>query len=389
ISYSDMTAKDAKDKLNAIVAAVKSVVTETEDDSALKQALEMAEEYLNDPSISEEEKERWSALYSAAEAAYNQIGNGNAKSKYFPATIEVRSLKTDPEVARVNSDLRIMLISGLIGFVLAIGVSVLLYFIADKVVSVEVLENITGKKNFLCVPGKRKKNEYQKTLKTIDVSQLSDTLIYMNGEGKSVVYQTQSTTHSEGKSTVTANLAISLGRSNRKTIIIDCDFNKMQMHRLLGVERHTGITDYFKGDSDFDGIIKHTQYENVDLITCGDVIDNHTIFFASPKFAKLIEEAKERYEFVLLDCAPVGIMSDYINISKHVDGTILVVSCNSIKSVALKDTVKELNHCDAKMIGTVFNFCNGIAGKYYNYYNDYKYYQKMYANNSENNKETD
>ena len=313
------------------------------------------------------------AIITAAQTVTAEQGE-DGYSKYFPATINIEPLNSEPEIGKRNNDLRVILISLAIGVISALALSILLYFIADNVESVSILEEITGKKNFICIPGKRKKSVADNKLKEMDLTQLSDTLIYIGGEDNGgIVYQTQSSTHSEGKSTITANLAISLGQAQRKTLVIDCDFNKMKIHRLFNLDRHIGITDYFKDEKTFEEIVKHTEYNNVDIITCGEIIDNHTIIFASKKFEKLIGEAKSKYDFILLDCAPVGIMSDYINVSKHVDKTLIVVGCNQIKSITLKNTVKELDACGANVVGTAFNFCNSKANKYYHYYSEEKY----------------
>ena len=66
--------------------------------------------------------------------------------------------------------------------------------------------------------------------------------------GNNKVYQVQSCISGEGKTTVSTNLARALGESQRKTLIIDCDFSKPSIHRIFNLHRETGITDYFKGE---------------------------------------------------------------------------------------------------------------------------------------------
>ena len=256
-----------------------------------------------------------------------------------------------------------------------------MYFIKDRVASVDRLEMITGKKNFVTIEKKKNASkpmplgagETESSYIDLDLSKLSDTLIYMSDGQSNKVFQIQSTVSGEGKTTVSTNLAKALGESQRKTLIIDCDFSKPSIHRIFKQHRHLGITDYFKGEKAFDEIVKPTGAENVDLITCGDRISNHTIFFASPKFKAIIDEAKEKYDFVILDCAPVKALSDYINISAVADATLLVVSSDKLSARDIDNTVRELEICGANLIGTVFNFSANESKKhYYNYY----YYKK-------------
>ena len=251
----------------------------------------------------------------------------------------------------------------------ALVISTLIYVISDKVTTEDALERITGKKNMICVPGKRLKNDRERTFKPVDLTQLSDSLIYIKESRSSVAYQIQSTTHSEGKSTIAANLGITLAEAGRKTLIIDCDFRKRRIHKLLGLTDCADLMDYFRDEKSFDEIINESDKDNLDVITANASVKNHTMVFTSEKFANLLKEAKEKYEFVLLDCGPVELISDYINISKNVDGTLLVVACNYIKSPELKNTVAKLDACNANVIGTVFNFCNS-----------HDYYQEYYQN---------
>ena len=202
----------------------------------------------------------------------------------------------------------------------------------------------------------------------LDLTKVSDTLIYI-GDDKYKVYQIQSTMSGEGKTSLTVNLAKSLGESRRKTLIIDCDFYKPSVHKAFRLHRETGITDYFKGEKNFAEIVKHTPVENVDIITCGGRISNHTIFFTSPKFKEIIEKAKGVYDFVLIDSAPVKASSDYINITPLTDATILVVKADAVSARDVSATVGELDACGADIIGTVFNFATREKKRhYYSYY---------------------
>ena len=327
VSYTDVTAEGAKNKLTAIVNSAQEVVKQPNSNT------------------------------------------DSQMSKYFFAIIELEPVQSVPVVVQKNNDLRVIVISVLMGLAIAFAVSMLTYVISDKILTESALERITGKKNIVCVPGRRAKTYSNKDFKPLDLTQLSDSLIYIKESKSSVVYQVQSTTQSEGKSTIATNLAVALAEAGRKVVIIDCDLKKRKIHRLLKLENCNDLMEYFKDEKSFGEIINHTEMENMDVITANSAVKNHTMVFTSEKFGALIKEAKENYEFVILDCGPVGLISDYINISKWVDGTLLVVSCNYIKSRDLKITVNKLEDCNANVVGTVFNFCNER-----DYYQDY--YQK-------------
>ena len=379
VYYSDDNPQSAVIKLKAIIKAAQEVVKEPGDNSYSTDA-QTAKDNLRD-TINEisgeldsldknsEEYKNLEQLLNDAKSAYKYIQIGNQMSKYFFAIIELEPTQSEPSVMQKDNDIRTIILATLISAVFAVALSVLIYLISDKVISEDAVEKITGKKNLICIPGKRSKQTKYGEMRPLELTQLSDALIFMKNMKKSVAYQVQSTTSGEGKSTIVANLGKSLAAAGRKTLIIDCDFKKRKIRSFFNLENVADIVGYFKDEKEFKDVINPSGYDGLDIVTVNSTIENHTVIFTSEKFVELIKKAKELYEFILLDCGPVGLISDYINISKHVDGTLLVVSCNQVKSVVLKNTVKALENCNARIIGTVFNFCNTR-----DHYKDY-YYQ--------------
>ena len=278
-----------------------------------------------------------------------------------------------PVVSKVRTLSKCVMIAGLCGLVLSVAVALILYFANDRIASVERVEAITGKKNIMCINANGKKNrKNDKTLLPMNLEKLADTLVFLKEGDNDKVYQIQSSISEEGKSTVTANLSISLGRIGKKVLVIECDFRKPHVHSYLGLDRHVGMTDYFKDEKTFDEVVKPTAFENVSAITCGSTMDNPTLLFMSHKFETLVAEAREKYDFVILDCAPVGRVSDYISVSRVADSAILVVGCEKVSSQTLKNTVSELKEAGAAVLGTVFNFTSRSRHGYgYYYYSDY------------------
>ncbi len=308
----------------------------------------------------------------ALRVAIKNFCEGENGERPFSATVYVNSY--DIPNARLNSARRrnTVIYGGVAGVGIAVVYLLLMYFVMDKVSSSDRLEMISGVKNIMTVEKIKSETNTADPSEhkhlSLDLKKLADNLIYLQDGENNKVFQIQSAVSGEGKTTIATNLAMALGESQRKTLIIDGDFSKPSIHRTFRLHREKGITDYFKGTLDFDGIVKKTGVENVDLITCGDRISNHTIFFASDKFKAIIKEAREKYDFVLIDCAPVKALSDYINISSLVDSTILVVKSDVSSSRDIQYTVRELESCGANVLGTVFNFSTEQKKKKYYYY---------------------
>lgn len=338
ISYKDYNEEDARAKLNALVKTVEKFSNEMVEVKTVDQNGKETVKY---------------------------------EKKFFKANISIVPMY-ETECLRGSDTKKIVIISVILSIVAAFLYALFMYMVADKVNSEERLETVTGKKNLISINKKKAEDQTSAEVDAVslDLRKLSDTLIYI-GDEKYRVYQIQSTISGEGKTSLTVNLAKALGESRRKTLIIDCDFYKPSVHKAFRLHRETGITDYFKGEKSFGEIVKHTPVENVDIITCGGRISNHTIFFTSPKFKEILEKAKGVYDFVLIDSAPVKASSDYINITPLTDATILVVKADAVSARDVSAAVTELGNCGAEIVGTVFNFSEREAKKYY--YHKYGY----------------
>jgi capsular exopolysaccharide synthesis family protein len=203
-------------------------------------------------------------------------------------------------------------------------------------------------------------------------NRLKDNVLYMNADGKNKVIQVESAVSGEGKTTVLCNLAVSLGLTDKKVVVVDLDFHRPRTHRLLKVDKEIGIAEYILGNSDKASIIKKTEFKNVDSITRGAEIYNSSLVFVSDKFKKLITELREEYDYVLLDCSPVLQVSDYIHISKVSDGVLFLVAYASTTKSQVMEAVKELKKNDANILGTVFTKYDKKKDKNYDgisYYN--------------------
>ena len=210
-------------------------------------------------------------------------------------------------------------------------------------------------------------------------TRLRDNLLYINSDGKRKVIQIESALAKEGKTSVTANLAVSLGLTDKKVVVVDLDFRRPRLHRVFGLEKENGIAEYMMDNLSRDKVAKHTSHKNVDLVTRGAEIYNPALILVSDKFKELIASLREEYDFVLLDCAPVLQVSDYIHISKLSDGALFLVSYGKTTKAQVADAVKELNKNNINILGTLFTMYDRKKDSRYGYGYGYSgYYGKYY-----------
>lgn len=219
-------------------------------------------------------------------------------------------------------------------------------------------------------------------------NRLKDNVLYMNADGNTKVIQIESAVSAEGKTTVVCNLAVSLGLTEKKVVVVDLDFRRPRVHRLFKESKDVGIAEYFLGEATKEQIIKHSTYKNVDIITRGSEIYNSSLVLVSDKFKDFIKELREEYDYVLLDCAPVLQVSDYIHISKVSDGVLFMVAYAITTKGQANEAIKELRKNNANILGTVFTMYDRRKDKdlhyggYYGYGYGYGYY-RAYADTEE------
>lgn len=178
-----------------------------------------------------------------------------------------------------------------------------------------------------------------------------------------------STNASEGKSFVSANLAISFAQAEKKVLLIDCDLRKGRVHRLFDVPNTDGLSNLLTDKLDnLPHYIHNTGIDGLDIITCGTYPPNPSELLASKKNKRLLLALKHRYDIIIFDGAPIGGLADSVILSSLMDETIIVVKDGSTSRSDLINAKNELEKVGARVAGVVFNMVNRSSSKYYNYY---------------------
>ena len=186
------------------------------------------------------------------------------------------------------------------------------------------------------------------------ITVLKDNLLLFADSGKKV-FQFESSINGEGKTTLVANVAVSLAKHKKKVVVVDLDFRNPGLYKSFGVSDEKGLGDYFYEETHDEDLIKTTEY-GVDVITVGKEISNPSLALSSDKMIELIEKLKKVYEFVLLDCSPIVTSSDYMHITKFADGVIMVVSTDYVKKPVVLESVRLLKKLNANVLGSVMTF---------------------------------
>jgi len=175
-------------------------------------------------------------------------------------------------------------------------------------------------------------------------------------KNKGNVIMISSSIAGEGKSFISANLASCLALNNKKTAIIGGDMRKPSLHRYLNLEKKSkGLSNFLANKATLKEITQKTEVENLDCILSGSIPPNPNELLSSPKFAELMGILKERYNFIIIDTPPIGIVSDSLIIHRHSDSNILVVRSKLCSKDMLNQTVQLLESKELGHFGIVLN----------------------------------
>lgn len=207
------------------------------------------------------------------------------------------------------------------------------------------------------------------------------TNISFSGEDVRAIAVTSSVPN-EGKSEVSFNLARSFAEDGKKVIYIDADIRKSVTIARYGVDKETkGLSHYLSGQvKQLDEIIYETDIENMSAIFTGVKAPNPAELLGLPRFAQMIESLKESFDFIIIDCPPLGSVVDAVLVAKAADGAVLVIESNNLSYKVVQDVKRQLVQSNCKILGAILNKVE-IGGKgYYGYYKGYYgYYDYGYG----------
>ena len=191
----------------------------------------------------------------------------------------------------------------------------------------------------------------------------------------------------EGKSFSSFHNAITISNLNKKVLLIGVDLRNPQLHEYFNLDKDImGLTNYLSNKSNDwkKSLIKGTNFsENLDVLLSGEIPPNPTQLLTNSNFELLIEEAKKLYDFIILDTAPVQMVSDTLNFTHLADVTVYVTKFNFTVHSSLVQLNKFIKKKQLKNVGIIINEVNMKSSYGYNYGINYGYqYQEQKAKKS-------
>ena len=212
---------------------------------------------------------------------------------------------------------------------------------------------------------------FAESVRTVRTSVLMSAL----DEAHKVVIVTSSVPE-EGKTTVSFNLAGALGQV-KKVLLIDADLRRPKIGKLLGREaRQPGLSDLVAGQAQLAQCVFFDERPGIHILTSGTVPPNPLELLSSKKFAEVMKKLRDAFDVIVIDSAPLQLVSDAQVLSQFASSVIYVIKADSTPYQVAQNGLKKLRRVNAPILGVVLNQLDlEKAEKYYNEYSGYRSYK--------------
>ena len=279
----------------------------------------------------------------------------------------------------------------LIGLVLPFSLLILIDLINNKITSrsdierktsIPIISTIGHNQNTGDVPV----FELPKSALAESFRGLRTNLQYLMHEKDQKVITITSTVSGEGKTFCSSNLAAIFAMAGKKTLLVGLDLRKPKVHKIFNLDNSIGISTYLIGQNDLNDILKESKIDNLYVAPSGPVPPNPAELLGSSAMVEFIKEVRKKFEVIILDTPPFGMVTDSRIISRLSDVTLFILRQNySTLNILelLEETYQkqEIGHMGIIMNDIKNKGYYGYGYRYYNYSSDYRYgYYNTYGN---------
>ena len=171
----------------------------------------------------------------------------------------------------------------------------------------------------------------------------------------------------EGKTTISANLAVTLAQTGSRVLLVGCDLRKPTLHTIFDYPRSPGLTEILVGDADPEASIHSTGINRLDYISSGAIPPNPAELLGSEKMRGLLAELRRRYDTILLDAAPLLAVTDSAILTPLADQVAVVIEAGGVPRKAAQRLQEILQSTHAPVAGLVLNDKAGKVAETYRY----------------------
>jgi tyrosine-protein kinase Etk/Wzc len=179
----------------------------------------------------------------------------------------------------------------------------------------------------------------------------------------------------DGKSITASNLAIAFAQQGLATALVDADMRRSVQHDAFNVGRDPGLADYLANGADLLDVTRRTGVDGLRLVPSGARPPNPAELLDGPRMAEFLEEARERFDALVVDTPPTLVVTDAAVVGPHLEGVLLVVRADQTDREAAVDAMLQLRRVGCDVLGVVLNDASpqgryAYGSEYYEYYGE-------------------
>ena len=286
-------------------------------------------------------------------------------------TLDISSVPKDPVSPRKRL---IYFGSFLVALVISLGLILLRYLFFNSITNINDIVKYTDAVVLGIIPKYKKDipvsqlivDKKPKSLIAESLRSVRTNLQFISNEPGPKVIAITSTISGEGKTFVAINLSGVIAFSEKKVIVMDFDLRKPKIHVGFGSENKKGVSTILMGINQIDECIQHSTIENLDFITAGPVPPNPSELMLNQRMPEMINYLKARYDFVVVDNPPIGIVTDGMRCMLLADYPLYIFKANHSKRVFVENVNRLIKENGLTKLAIILN---AVESQYSGYYN--------------------
>jgi len=257
----------------------------------------------------------------------------------------------------------IILVGLILGLIVGIALAFLREFLIYTIQNAEEVEKLTSLPIYGVIPlnkDKMTKNIYTEAFRNIRTN-----LQFLPGNENNQIISVTSSVSGEGKTTITASLAEVLARGDKRVVMLDLDMRKASLHKEFKLSNNIGMSNYLTGQNTLVEVTNETDIYGLEIITTGPLPPNPSELILSDMFTNLLTILRKKYDYIVIDTPPAGLVTDATIIMNYSDITFAVVRAKYTRKEFVKNIDRmSQDHSNSRM-GIILNAT--LIGSEYGY----------------------